>query len=56
MAEVADMLNSDEGKELYSKMMKEVETVISDPEMMRKVLPPCAPRPSSRACLVSVLG
>ncbi|KAL3927545.1 MAG: hypothetical protein SGPRY_002773 [Prymnesium sp.] len=36
MAEVADMMNSDEGKELYSKMMQELETVISDPEMMRK--------------------
>merc|ERR1719198_4303 len=45
MAEVAELMNTDEGKQMQSKIMEEVESVLTDPEKMRQGLEQFASNP-----------
>ena len=56
MAEVMQLMNSEEGKEMGQKMMAEVQSVLSDPDKMRQGLEQFATNPMLKGMAESIPG
>ncbi|KAL1511949.1 hypothetical protein AB1Y20_005229 [Prymnesium parvum] len=56
MAEVAELMNSDEGRAMSSRMMQEIESVLSDPEKLRQGLEQFSTNPMLKGLADAVPG